>query len=172
MSKIIKLKLEETYEIPDTWELLENDEGITKIKVREGEYYDFGSIPFKSSSLVEDDDTMLSFEETDELINRGLTITSVNSDITELNNECEEKILTENRNYKVEIYLKNGSLLCTPFNAQYNHNFGTLIGKFEKYIETKKQNKYTFRLIPLDSKEVLYLTIDFEEVAMIKGIEV
>lgn len=82
MAKFIKLKVEETYQIPDEWELVTNDEGITKIKVNENEYYDFGSMPYCSSSLQADEEMMLTAEEYLDLQNKGLDLLLANGNIS------------------------------------------------------------------------------------------
>ena len=56
MAQFIKIQMEETYQIPDEWELVTNAEGITKIKVKENEFYDFGSIPYCSASVEDDEE--------------------------------------------------------------------------------------------------------------------
>lgn len=95
MAKFIRLKVEETYQIPDDWELVTNEEGITKIKVGENEYYDFGSMPYCSASLQADEEMMLTAEEYLDLQNRGLDLLVANGDISAIENEEEIKQIVE-----------------------------------------------------------------------------
>ncbi len=91
MAKFIKLKLEETYQIPDKWELVTNEEGITKIKVSENEYYDFGSIPYCSPSLESDEEMMLLPEEYLEVQSKGLELIMADGNVSVIEDENEIK---------------------------------------------------------------------------------
>lgn len=91
MAKFIKLKLEETYQIPDEWELVTNEEGITKIKVSENEYYDFGSIPYCSPSIDSDEEMMLLPEEYLELQTKGLDLIMADGKVSVVEDENEIK---------------------------------------------------------------------------------
>lgn len=95
MAKFIKLKIEETYAIPDHWELVKNDDGITKIKIGENEYYDFGTIPYCSASLGAEEEMMLTPEEFLDLQNKGLEIVVANGDIATIDDENEIKEILE-----------------------------------------------------------------------------
>ncbi len=98
MAKFIKLKLEETYQIPDEWELVQNEEGITKIKVSENEYYDFGSMPYCSASVEADEEMMLTPEEFLDLQSRGLDLIVADGKLSKIEdkNEIEEILQLEN----------------------------------------------------------------------------
>lgn len=91
MAKFIKLKVEETYQIPDEWELVTNEEGITKIKVSENEFYDFGSIPYCSPSLESDEEMMLLPEEYLELQTKGLELMMADGKVSVIEDENEIK---------------------------------------------------------------------------------
>lgn len=91
MAKFIKLKLEETYQIPDEWELVTNEEGITKVKVSENEFYDFGSIPYCSPSLQSDEEMMLLPEEYLELQTKGLDLIMADGKVSVVEDENEIK---------------------------------------------------------------------------------
>lgn len=95
MAKFIKLKLEETYQIPDEWELVTNEEGITKIKVAENEYYDFGSIPYCSSSLEADEEMMLTAEEYLDFQSKGLNLIMADGKVSVIEDENEIKEILE-----------------------------------------------------------------------------
>lgn len=95
MAKFIKLKVEETYQIPDEWELVTNDEGITKIKVNENEFYDFGTMPYCSASLQADEEMMLTAEEYLDLQNRGLDLLIANGEISKIENKDEINKIVE-----------------------------------------------------------------------------
>ena len=95
MAQFIKIQMEETYQIPDEWELVTNTEGITKIKVKENEFYDFGSMPYCSSSSEADEEMMLTAEEFLDLQSNGLEILVANTNISKIEDEDEIKeILT------------------------------------------------------------------------------
>ncbi|GGD40908.1 hypothetical protein GCM10012288_13710 [Malaciobacter pacificus] len=91
MAKFIKIKLEETYQIPDEWELVTNEEGITKIKVSENEFYDFGTIPYCSPSLQSDEEMMLLPEEYLELQTKGLDLIMADGKVSVVEDENEIK---------------------------------------------------------------------------------
>ena len=95
MAKFIKIQMEETYQIPDEWELVTNEEGITKIKVKENEFYDFGSMPYCSGSVEADEEMMLTPEEFLDLQSNGLEILVANTDISLIENEDEIKEILE-----------------------------------------------------------------------------
>ena len=95
MAKFIKIQVEETYQIPDEWELVTNTEGITKIKVKENEFYDFGSMPYRSGSVEADEEMMLTPEEFLDLQSNGLEILVANTDISLIENEDEIKEILE-----------------------------------------------------------------------------
>ena len=95
MAKFIKIQMEETYQIPDEWELVTNKEGITKIKVKENEFYDFGSMPYCSASLEADEEMMLTPEEFLNLQENGLDIIVANTNISVIDNEEEIKKILE-----------------------------------------------------------------------------
>ena len=95
MAKFIKIQMEETYQIPDEWELVTNKEGITKIKVKENEFYDFGSMPYCSGSVEADEEMMLTPEEFLDLQSNGLEILVANTDISLIENEDEIKEILE-----------------------------------------------------------------------------
>ena len=91
MAQFIKIQMEETYQIPDEWELVTNTEGITKIKVKENEFYDFGSMPYCSSSSEADEEMMLTAEEFLDLQSNGLEILVANTNISKIEDEDEIK---------------------------------------------------------------------------------
>lgn len=91
MAKFIKIKLEETYQIPDEWELVTNEEGITKVKVSENEFYDFGTIPYCSPSLQSDEEMMLLPEEYLELQTKGLDLIMADGKVSVVEDENEIK---------------------------------------------------------------------------------
>ena len=91
MAKFIKIQIEESYQIPDEWELVTNEEGITKIKVKENEFYDFGSIPYCSSSVQDDEEMMVTPEQYLNLQSNGLDILIANTNISIIDNEEEIK---------------------------------------------------------------------------------
>ena len=91
MAQFIKIQMEETYQIPDEWELVTNAEGITKIKVKENEFYDFGSMPYCSSSVEADEEMMLTAEEFLDLQSNGLEILVANTTISKIEDEDEIK---------------------------------------------------------------------------------
>jgi len=91
MAQFIKIQVEETYQIPDEWELVTNEEGITKIKVNENEFYDFGSMPYCSASVDDDEEMMLTAEEFIDLQSNGLDILMANTNISIIDNEDEIK---------------------------------------------------------------------------------
>ena len=91
MAKYIKLKIEETYQIPDEWELVKNDEGITKLKIAENEYYDFGSMPYCSVSLESEEEMMLTPEEYLDLQSNGLDLLIADGSIESIDNSDEIK---------------------------------------------------------------------------------
>ena len=91
MAQFIKVQVEETYQIPDEWELVTNEEGITKIKVKENEFYDFGSMPYCSVSSEADEEMMLTAEEFLDLQSNGLDIIVANTNISVIDNEDEIK---------------------------------------------------------------------------------
>ncbi len=95
MPKLIKIKLEEIYEVPDNWEIVENEEGIKKIKVGENEFYDFGTMPYLSPSLQADEEMMLTPEEYLELQNKGLDLCIADCQITKIEDESEIKKIKE-----------------------------------------------------------------------------
>ena len=96
MAKFIKLKVEETYQIPDEWELITTKEGITKLKVNENEFYDFGTIPYSSPSITSEEEMMLLPEEYLDLQNRGLDLVIADGSINILKDKEEiNKILNE-----------------------------------------------------------------------------
>jgi len=95
MAKFIKIQMEETYAIPDEWELVTNAEGITKVKVNENEFYDFGSMPYCSSSVEADEEMMLTAEEFLDLQSSGLDILVANTNISVIDNEDEIKEILE-----------------------------------------------------------------------------
>lgn len=96
MPKFIKLKVEETYQIPDEWELITTNEGITKLKVNENEFYDFGTIPYCSPSINSEEEMMLLPEEYLDLQNRGLDLVIADGSINTIEDEEEiNKILIE-----------------------------------------------------------------------------
>ena len=95
MAKFIKIQVEETYQIPDEWELVTNEEGITKIKVKENEFYDFGSIPYCSSSIQDDEEMMVTPQEYLKLQSNGLDILIGNTNISIIDNEDEIKEILE-----------------------------------------------------------------------------
>jgi len=95
MAQFIKIQMEETYQIPDEWELVTNKEGITKIKVKENEFYDFGSMPYCSASLEADEEMMLTPEEFLNLQENGLDIIVANTNISVIDNEEEIKEILE-----------------------------------------------------------------------------
>ncbi|WP_320034153.1 hypothetical protein [Halarcobacter sp.] len=95
MAKFIKLKLEETYQIPDECELVTNEEGITKIKVGENEYYDFGSIPYCSPSLESEEEMMLLPEEYLEFQTKGLDLIMADGKVSIIKGENEIKDILE-----------------------------------------------------------------------------
>jgi len=95
MAKFIKIQMEETYAIPDEWELVTNTEGITKVKVNENEFYDFGSMPYCSSSVEADEEMMLTPEEFLDLQSSGLDILVANTNISVIDNEDEIKEILE-----------------------------------------------------------------------------
>jgi len=95
MAKFIKLKLEETYQIPDEWELVTNEEGITKIKVSENEYYDFGTIPYCSPSLESEEEMMLLPEEYLEFQSKGLDLIMADGNVSVIEDENEIKELLD-----------------------------------------------------------------------------
>ena len=95
MAKFIKLKLEETYQIPDEWELVTNEEGITKIKVSENEYYDFGSIPYCSPSIDSDEEMMLLPEEYLDFQSKGLDLIMADGKVSVIEDENEIKEILE-----------------------------------------------------------------------------
>lgn len=95
MAQFIKIQMEETYQIPDEWELVTNEEGITKIKVKENEFYDFGSMPYCSGSVEADEEMMLTPEEFLDLQSNGLEILVANTDISKIDNEDEIKEILE-----------------------------------------------------------------------------
>ena len=91
MAQFIKIQVEETYQIPDEWELVTNEEGITKIKVNENEFYDFGSMPYCSASVDDDEEMMLTAEEFIDLQSNGLDILMANTNISIIDNKDEIK---------------------------------------------------------------------------------
>ncbi|MGB3750502.1 MAG: hypothetical protein WA945_02965 [Arcobacteraceae bacterium] len=91
MAQFIKIQVEETYQIPDEWELVTNVEGITKIKVKDNEFYDFGSMPYCSASVEDDEEMMLTAEEFIDLQSNGLDILMANTNISVIDNEDEIK---------------------------------------------------------------------------------
>jgi len=91
MAKFIKLKLEETYQIPDEWELVTNEEGITKIKVSENEFYDFGTIPYCSPSLESEEEMMLLPDEYLEFQSKGLDLIMADGNVSVIEDENEIK---------------------------------------------------------------------------------
>lgn len=91
MAQFIKIQMEETYQIPDEWELVTNTEDITKIKVKENEFYDFGSMPYCSSSSEADEEMMLTAEEFLDLQSNGLEILVANTNISKIEDEDEIK---------------------------------------------------------------------------------
>jgi len=95
MAQFIKIQVEETYQIPDEWELVTNKEGITKIKVKENEFYDFGSMPYCSSSAESDEEMMLTPEEFLDLQSNGLEILVANTNISIIDNKDEIKEILE-----------------------------------------------------------------------------
>jgi len=95
MAQFIKVQTEETYQIPDEWELVTNTEGITKIKVKENEFYDFGSMPYCSSSLEADEEMMLTAEEFLDLQSNGLDILIANTNIFKIDSDDEIKEILE-----------------------------------------------------------------------------
>jgi len=95
MAKFIKIQMEETYQIPDEWELVTNTEGITKIKVKENEFYDFGSMPYCSGSVEDEEEMMLTPEEFLDLQSNGLDIIVANTNISIIDNEDEIKEILE-----------------------------------------------------------------------------
>ena len=95
MAQFIKVQMEETYQIPDEWELVTNEDGITKVKVKENEFYDFGSMPYCSASLEADEEMMLTPEEFLDLQSNGLDIIVANTNITKIDNENEIKEILE-----------------------------------------------------------------------------
>ena len=95
MAKFIRIQVEEIYQIPDEWELVTNEEGITKIKVKENEFYDFGSMPYCSSSVEEEEEMMLTPEEYIDLQSNGLDILIANTNISTIDNEDEIKEILE-----------------------------------------------------------------------------
>ena len=95
MAKFIKVQVEEMYQIPDEWELIKNEDGITKIKVGDKEYYDFGSIPYCSTSLEDEEEMMLTAEEYLDFQNRGLDVLLANTNISAIDDEKQIKELLE-----------------------------------------------------------------------------
>ena len=95
MAQFIKVQTEETYQIPDEWKLVTNTEGITKIKVKENEFYDFGSMPYCSSSLEADEEMMLTAEEFLDLQSNGLDILIANTNISKIDSDDEIKEILE-----------------------------------------------------------------------------
>jgi hypothetical protein len=95
MAQFIKIQMEETYQIPDEWELVTTEEGITKIKVNENKFYDFGSIPYCSASLAAEEEIMLSPKEYLDLQSNDLKIIIANTNISIIDNEDEIKEILE-----------------------------------------------------------------------------
>jgi len=95
MAQFIKIQMEETYQIPDEWELVTNTEGITKIKVKENEFYDFGSMPYCSGSVKDEEEMMLTPEEFLDLQSNGLEILVANTYISIIDNKDEIKEILE-----------------------------------------------------------------------------
>ncbi len=84
MPKLIKLKIEETFEVPDSWEIVTNKDGMKKIKISDDEFLDFGISFFTSDTLDSHIDYMLSNEEQDSLENNYIVSQSYDSDIVEV----------------------------------------------------------------------------------------
>lgn len=95
MAQFIKIQVEETYQIPDEWELVTNAEGITKIKVKENEFYDFGCMPYCSASVEDEEEMMLTPEEFLDLQSNGLDIIVANTNILIIDNEDAIKEILE-----------------------------------------------------------------------------
>lgn len=96
MGKIIQIKVVETYEIPDEWEIVKNDENVEIIKVNDKEFLDFGIIPFKSDQMYNQPLwTMLSADEYGELQETKLNTLTMDTEINYLTDETKRKELEE-----------------------------------------------------------------------------
>lgn len=175
MPKVINVKIEETYQIPDDWDIVQNDEGITKIKVNENEYYDFGTIPFKLDSLESGIETMLNLEEYDEIMDRGLDLTVSGIDIVYADNNVLEEFQKEEEepkgladlDYDISIFLKQGAIPNT-FKAHWNDGAGILSREYEKYVKNKKQTQFSFNMYQKGKIGTSKVIVDFSEVAYIQ----
>jgi len=84
MPKYIKVRLEETYQIPDDWEIVKDNDGNMKVKTDDNEYYDFGTIPYKYNELNDEVSTMITANDLDDLEMFGFKLQTQDISISSL----------------------------------------------------------------------------------------
>ena len=94
MGKIITIQVIETFEVPDEWEIIKDDENREIIKIDTKNFLDFSIIPYKAHSMKNGPTwTMLNTEDYTDIIDEGLNLLKADCRIEYITNKEELKKL-------------------------------------------------------------------------------